>query len=47
MVDVIGNISMVKAFGGLSREHRRFDTTVAQGVEQLAAGACFIWRGSG
>src|ERR1700722_15103201 len=30
MVDVIGNISLVKAFGGLSREQRRFDATVAQ-----------------
>ncbi|HEY3621336.1 MAG TPA: ABC transporter ATP-binding protein [Roseiarcus sp.] len=30
MVDVIGNISLVKAFGGLSREQHRFDATVAQ-----------------
>lgn len=30
MVDVIGNISLVKAFGGLTREQRRFDATVAQ-----------------
>jgi ATP-binding cassette subfamily B protein len=30
MVDVIGNISMVKAFNGLSREHERFGATVAQ-----------------
>ncbi len=30
MVDVIGNISLVKAFGGLLREHHRFDVTVAQ-----------------
>jgi ATP-binding cassette subfamily B protein len=30
MVDVIGNISMVKAFGGLLREHHRFDRTVAR-----------------
>jgi ATP-binding cassette, subfamily B, bacterial len=30
MVDVIGNISLVTAFGGLSREQRRFDATVAQ-----------------
>ena len=28
MVDVIGNIVMVKAFGGLLREHRRFNATV-------------------
>jgi ATP-binding cassette, subfamily B, bacterial len=32
MVDVIGNISLVKAFGGLTREQRRFDATVAQEV---------------
>ena len=30
MADVIGNISMVKAFGGLLREHHRFDKTVAR-----------------
>jgi ATP-binding cassette, subfamily B, bacterial len=28
MVDVIGNMALVKAFGGISREHSRFDTTV-------------------
>ena len=28
MVDVIGNISLVKAFGGLRREHSRFDEIV-------------------
>jgi ATP-binding cassette, subfamily B, bacterial len=30
MVDVIGNISLVRAFGGTAREHSRFDTTVAE-----------------
>jgi ATP-binding cassette subfamily B protein len=28
MTDVVGNLNIVKAFGGLSREHRRFDATV-------------------
>lgn len=30
MVDVIGNLSLVKAFGGLIREHARFDRTVGR-----------------
>ncbi len=30
MVDVIGNMTLVKAFGGIAREHRRFDATVNQ-----------------
>ncbi len=29
MVDVIGNMSLVRAFGGIAREHKRFDRTVA------------------
>ena len=28
LTDVVGNISIVKAFGGLAREHHRFDATV-------------------
>ena len=28
MIDVIGNMPIVRAFGGLVREHRRFDATV-------------------
>jgi ATP-binding cassette subfamily B protein len=28
MVDVIGNLPMVRAFGGMVREHRRFDATL-------------------
>ncbi|VTZ22744.1 putative ABC transporter ATP-binding protein [Methylocella tundrae] len=28
MIDVVGNIALVKAFGGLAREHRRFGATV-------------------
>ena len=30
LTDVVGNISIVKAFGGISREHHRFDATVEQ-----------------
>ena len=30
MVDVIGNMQLVRAFGGLAREHRRFDAAVGQ-----------------
>ena len=30
MTDVVGNMAIVKAFGGLLREHRRFDATVEQ-----------------
>ncbi len=30
MVDVVGNLSLVRAFGGIQREHRRFDRTLDQ-----------------
>src|SRR3546814_11304054 len=30
MVDVIGNMGLVKAFGGVTREHSRFDGTVGR-----------------
>jgi ATP-binding cassette subfamily B protein len=30
MVDIIGNMLLVRAFGGLRREHRRFDETVGR-----------------
>ncbi|MDQ0392681.1 ABC transporter ATP-binding protein [Labrys monachus] len=30
MVDVIGNMALVRAFGGTAREHSRFDMTVAE-----------------
>src|SRR6476620_7580921 len=30
MTDVVGNMAIVKAFGGLLREHRRFDAKVEQ-----------------
>lgn len=33
MVDIINNMPVVKAFGGLGREHRRFDATVGREME--------------
>jgi len=30
MVDVVTNMALVRAFGGMTREHLRFDTTVAE-----------------
>lgn len=33
MVDVIGNMQLVRAFGGLAREHKRFDATVGQEMD--------------
>ena len=31
LTDVVGNMTIVKAFGGISREHRRFDAAVDRG----------------
>jgi ATP-binding cassette subfamily B protein len=44
MVDVIGNISLVKAFGGLSREQRRFDATVAQELKARRRSLLYLER---
>ena len=33
MVDVVGNMPLVRAFSGFAREHRRFDTTVDREME--------------
>jgi ATP-binding cassette, subfamily B, bacterial len=33
MTDIVGNMPLVRAFGGFLREHRRFDTTVAREME--------------
>ncbi len=33
MIDVIGNMSLVRAFGGIKREHRRFEATVDREVQ--------------
>jgi ATP-binding cassette, subfamily B, bacterial len=30
MIDVVGNMPVVRAFGGIAREHRRFDATLAR-----------------
>jgi ATP-binding cassette, subfamily B, bacterial len=32
LTDVVGNMAMVKAFGGIAREHNRFDATVGQEI---------------
>jgi ATP-binding cassette, subfamily B, bacterial len=44
MMDVIGNISMVKAFGGLLREHHRFDATVAQELKARRRSLLYLER---
>jgi ATP-binding cassette, subfamily B, bacterial len=33
MTDIVGNMPLVRAFGGFLREHRRFDATVAREME--------------
>ncbi len=33
MVDVVGNLTLIKMFGGLTREHVRFDSTVGREVK--------------
>ena len=44
MIDVIGNISLVKAFGGLSREQRRFDATVEQELKARRRSLLYLER---
>jgi ATP-binding cassette, subfamily B, bacterial len=44
MVDVIVNISMVKAFGGLLREHHRFDATVAEELKARRRSLLYLER---
>jgi ATP-binding cassette, subfamily B, bacterial len=44
MVDVIGNISLVKAFGGLSREQHRFDATVAEELKARRRSLLYLER---
>ena len=44
MIDVIGNISLVRAFGGLSREQRRFDATVAQELKARRRSLLYLER---
>ena len=46
LVDVIGNMSVVRAFGAMFREQRRIAATI--GVEMGARRtSLFIWSGSG
>jgi ATP-binding cassette, subfamily B, bacterial len=44
MIDVIGNIAMVKAFGGLLREHRRFDATVDSEISARRKSLLYLER---
>jgi ATP-binding cassette, subfamily B, bacterial len=44
MADVVGNISLVKAFGGLAREHRRFDQTVETEMSARRASLFYLER---
>jgi ATP-binding cassette, subfamily B, bacterial len=44
MVDVVGNIATVKAFGGLAREHRRFDRTIATEMSARRASLFYLER---
>ena len=44
MVDVIGNMSLVRAFCGLSGEHRRFDTTVDREVTARQRSLLYLER---
>ena len=55
MVDVIGNMPLVRAFGGIGREHRRFDQTVDRemrrppaqpALSREAARCCTPWSPS-
>jgi ATP-binding cassette subfamily B protein len=44
MADVVGNISLVKAFGGLAREHRRFDQTIETEMSARRASLYYLER---
>jgi ATP-binding cassette, subfamily B, bacterial len=44
MVDVVGNMTLVRAFGGFSREHRRFDTTVDREMEARRRSLFYLER---
>jgi ATP-binding cassette, subfamily B, bacterial len=44
MVDVVGNIAMVKAFGGLTREHSRFDRTIEGEMTARRASLFYLER---
>jgi ATP-binding cassette, subfamily B, bacterial len=44
MVDVVGNMTLVRAFGGFAREHRRFDTTVDREMEARRRSLFYLER---
>jgi ATP-binding cassette, subfamily B, bacterial len=44
MVDVIGNMPLVRAFGGFLREHHRFDTTVDREMEARRRSLFYLER---
>ena len=44
MVDVVGNMALVKAFGGLSRERRRFDKTINAEMAARRASLFYLER---
>ena len=44
MIDVIGNMSLVRAFSGLRREHRRFDMTVDREVTARQRSLVYLER---
>ena len=44
MVDVIGNLSLVRAFCGMRREHRRFDLTVGREMSARQRSLLYLER---
>jgi ATP-binding cassette subfamily B protein len=44
MADVVGNISLVRAFGGLQREHHRFDQTIEKEMSARRASLFYLER---
>ena len=44
MVDVVGNMALVRAFGGFAREHRRFDLTVDREMEARRRSLFYLER---
>ena len=42
MVDVITNMPLVRAFGGILREHHRFDTTVSREMDARRRSLCYL-----
>ncbi|MGV6871333.1 ABC transporter ATP-binding protein [Pseudochelatococcus sp. B33] len=44
MLDVIGNMPLVKAFAGISREHRRFDTSLVSEMDARRSSLLYLER---